>query len=649
MGSFFRRLSTRLYIVVSLCFTVAMLILISVSVKFQEQVLVDEAEHSLKQTADIFQVNLDVLLNTRRLSLLNLVNNLEQWPQPEHPTLQDDSALKQMFDHLWVVNVHGTVVDEWPRLGAIRENLNISQYEMFRRVREGEPFLLTKPQPSYYNNEPLVNAVMPMYNSDGSFLGAVVGAFSLYDNIVLNQIITTRVGETGYITIADKQGHVVGHPDPRMIGMHLTPVQSNLLHRAITQDWEGVERIADRQGSEMIQAISHLNAGHWLVGVQLSLDEAMQPVHQMRKVQWSLGLAALFISLILLSVIVNSYLRPLRSLNDEVEDVQAGKRKQLTEPKINELRQLVYRFNNLLAQNHATHLTLQQRQAFLDQILETSSAGLFMANTKGKIQYVNHRLTKITGYSAEDLKRDGFIMQLTDTQRSNYIKLVRDTIKNQVEMAVEVQLRHNDGELVWLSIETSPVNVDDTCIGHVGTITDISSQRARIAELLHAAHEDTLTGVFNRRGIEQLMTAAFQHAKASQQSLLVVALDLDNFKQINDNYGHAYGDFVLAEVAKLINRFTRDSDIVGRIGGDEFIIGLPNCPAERGHRVADEVIRGMQTLTTPTGHSAEVSVSIGMSAMRDDDESYLQILKRADEAAYKAKREGRNRYISTEV
>ena len=611
--------------------------------------LVEEAERKLEQTADIFQVSLDVVLNTRRQALMNLADNLQRWDDPEHPTLQDESALKQLFDHLWVINVDGDVVDEWPLLGAMRENLNIAEHGMFEQVRAGDSFVLTPPQPSYYNNEPIVNAIVPIYDHDSSFIGAVVGSFSLHNNVVLNRIITTRIGRSGYIAIADMEGYLVGHPDRRMIGLRLSAEQSPLLHKAIADGWEGVGRSPDEQGNDMIQAVRKLRAGHWLVGVQLGLHEAMQPARHMRNVQWGLGLGALLVSLILLSFIVNSYLRPLRKLKDEVDAVQAGNKNQLTEPGINELRQLVYRFNNLLAQNHATQLTLRQRQAYLDQILATSSAGLFMADTKGKIQYVNQRLTEITGYHAEDLKRDGFVRQLTEQQRKNFVEHMRHALEHEVKVAVEIQLRHNDGKLVWLRIETSPVNVEGNCIGHVGTITDITSQRLKIDELHHAAHQDTLTGVFNRRGIEQIMTSAFQEAREQQQSLLVVALDIDNFKQVNDTYGHAHGDAILVEVAKLIKRFTRETDFVGRIGGDEFIVGLPNCPRERGERMADELIRSMQSLTTPDGKNAEVSVSIGISAIRDADTNYLSILKRADEAAYLAKRKGRNCYVSDEV
>ncbi|MCC5880104.1 MAG: diguanylate cyclase [Idiomarina sp.] len=623
-----------------------MLILISVSVKIQERILVEEAERKLEQTADVIQVTLDVLLNTRQQSLLNLAENLQRWDQVQHPTLADDAALKQLFDHLWVINVNGDVVDEWPSLGAVREHLNVSQQSMFTKVKNGSPFVLTAPQPSYYNNEPVVHAVVPMFEHDGSFLGAVVGAFSLHNNIVLNQIVTTRIGRSGYVAIADNQGYLVGHPDRRLIGLRLGPDQSPLLHRAIDHGWEGVGRTPGAQGDEMIQAVRPLRSGHWIVGVQMSVNEAMEPAHQVRNIQWALGGAALLVSLILLSIILNSYLGPLRRLKDEVEAIQTGKQKQLTEPGINELRQLVYRFNNLLAQNETTQQTLRQRQAYLDQILATSSVGLFMADTQGRIQYVNQRLTEITGYSAEELKRDGFVKQLTAAQRSNFVAQMRHALEFEISVSIEIQLRHHEGNLVWLRIETSPVKVESKCIGHVGTITDTTSQRATIDELHHAAHEDTLTGVLNRRGIEKVMSSAFERARKHEQSLLVVALDLDNFKQVNDTFGHAYGDYVLVEVAKLMGRFTRDSDFVGRIGGDEFIIGLPNCPLERGERMAEELIRGMQSLKTPQQEPAGVSVSIGISAINKDDQNYLAIIKRADHAAYEAKRMGRNRYVS---
>ncbi|MBA3989384.1 MAG: hypothetical protein C0463_09735, partial [Idiomarina sp.] len=164
--------------VVSLCFTIATLSLIMVSVNIQQRTLIDEAEQNLDRVASAFQTNLDVILNTRQQGLVNLAENLQRWGE-DHPGLADEAGLRQLFDHVWVVNRAGVVIDEWPCLGAAQERLNLSQNSMFQSLLDGNNFILTAPQPSYYNNEMVVHASVPVFDSDGSFLGAVVGVFSL--------------------------------------------------------------------------------------------------------------------------------------------------------------------------------------------------------------------------------------------------------------------------------------------------------------------------------------------------------------------------------------------------------------------------------------------------------------------------------------
>lgn len=648
MGTFFKRLSTRLYLVVSLCFTLATLLVMVVSAQIQERTLLQEAERNLEQVSEVFQASLDVILNTRRQALLNLADNLQRWSTNDHPSLADEAALRQLFDHLWVVDRRGNVVDEWPRLGALREQLNISERSMFQRVRDGETFVLTEPQVSYYNNEHVVYAVVPVFDTDDSFLAAVVGIFSLRNNEVLNRVVTTRIGKSGYVAIADENGYIVGHPDRKLLGMRLTEQDSPQLFKSINTQWQGVGIAPGIHDASMLQAIKPLNTGYWFVGAQLDLREAMQPVRLLRNVQWLLGFFALVIALFMLSLILHSYLKPLSKLQDEVEAIQNKRRQTLTEPGIQELRQLVFKFNSLLATNATNEAALQQRQAYLHQILETSSVGLFMADSKGRIEYVNHRMVEMTGYAASDLISHGFVKQLNEPDRIRYIETVREALHDQVPVKIEVQLYHSDGNLVWLSIETSPVSVHGQCLGHVGTVTDITQQRIAIAELKNAALHDTLTGLLNRRGIEKGMSDSFNACIASKEPFVLLMIDLDNFKQLNDANGHAYGDRVLVNVAKLMRSITRDTDKLGRLGGDEFVIALPACPERRAEQMAEALIRSATRLTPDNKTSIALSFSIGISSRKDTDLTYQSVLERADKAAYEVKRAGGGHWVSSD-
>ena len=614
------------------------------SVKIHERSLIEEAEANLLQVATVFQANLDVILDTRRHALHNMADNLQRWTTNDHPSLADDAALRELFDHVWVVNRRGRVVDEWPRLGAVREGLTVEHTEMFERVRAGEPFILTRPELSYYNNEYVVHGVVPMYSLAGDFLGAVVGILSLRNNVVLNRIVTARIGEHGYVAISDQEGYLVGHPDRTLLGRRLAAKQSAFLTESLAAGWQGITHTKNVYGNDVLQAIVPLEFGHWVVSAQLSLDEALSPARVVRTVQWVLGGVALFITLALLSLIMRSYLRPIFRLQEEVSAVHKGRLKRLSEPRMYELKQLVYRFNNLLQKNTSTAESLRQRQAYLDQILSTSAAGLFMADQQGQIQYVNERMEEMTGYAARDLIKNGFSKQLHEADRLVFLEKIDQAIQQQTSTKMEFQLHHNDGRLVWLRVETSPVMLEAQCVGHVGTVTDISTQRAKLEELRHAASQDVLTGVLNRRGIEAELELAFNQSQREDAPFIVLMIDLDNFKRVNDTHGHAYGDHVLAEIARLMRNFTRDTDKLGRLGGDEFIIALPKCPLHRAQQLADGLIRGVLKQAEMDTSKQHVSLSIGICQREARDGSYIDLLARADNAAYAAKNAGGNQW-----
>ncbi|RUO31734.1 hypothetical protein CWE12_01670 [Aliidiomarina sedimenti] len=645
MKSVARRLSTRLYWIVGLCVTLTVLILISVSMSVQQRTLIAQAEAKLTQTADVFKTTLDVILLTRQEALRNLAANLSRWQDNTHPMLEDEAALKQLFDHLWVVDARGRVVDEYPKLGALDENLSIERNAMFLRAQQSDDYFLTSPQNSYYTSELIVNAVVPVRDADGSFAGAVVGAFSLHNNMVLNRIITTPIGRNGYVAIVNRQAQVIAHPEPRMVGMPLGD-DFEFLQGAISDSRQQTGMTEDAQGTESIQVVRSLAGGDWFLVTSLSLAEAMQPVHQLRRVQWIVGGITIVMSLLFLTWIVRTSLRPLVRLQNEVSAIKEGRLIQLTEPGLDELRQLVFRFNGLLAQNEAAQHALQQRQAYLDQILKTSSAGLFMADVTGQIEYVNPRLTTITGFNARELQQSGFLPHLSGIHRDRFAQRVHLALEEEASLSLELEMRHSEGQLLWLSLETAPVFSEGLCIGHVGTVTDITAQQQKIEALRHAAHEDTLTGLLNRRGIEKAMHNLFIEARSNQQALMVLALDLDNFKQLNDDYGHAFGDSILKNVAAMLRRFTRDTDVLGRLGGDEFVIFLPNCPLQQGERIASELVRAIGNLKDTKGTVLPVTVSIGVAALQDDDSSVAMLLGRADIAAYEAKHAGRNQWAT---
>jgi two-component system cell cycle response regulator len=166
--------------------------------------------------------------------------------------------------------------------------------------------------------------------------------------------------------------------------------------------------------------------------------------------------------------------------------------------------------------------------------------------------------------------------------------------------------------------------------------------RARNAELDRIARSDPLTGLANRRHLDEQLAAHAASAARHHHELSVAVVDIDNFKAVNDTYGHNAGDTVLREVAQRIAASARVEDVVGRWGGEEFIILLPHCDIDGAVVVSERIRRAVAAgpVRSEHGIAIDVTVSIGCTGGTDDG-----LIERADAALYAAKNGGRNRTI----
>lgn len=165
--------------------------------------------------------------------------------------------------------------------------------------------------------------------------------------------------------------------------------------------------------------------------------------------------------------------------------------------------------------------------------------------------------------------------------------------------------------------------------------------------LREMATRDTLTGLLNARAYYEICDRFIRLAKRHHSPYSVMFVDLDHFKSINDTYGHAAGDLVLKTVANCLSQSLRKSDALGRIGGEEFSIFLPNTDIEGALNLAENIRTAIEALMPSTGEKPlKITASIGVARNQHSDQTMLEIQQQADQAMYYAKRKGRNRVSS---
>lgn len=202
-------------------------------------------------------------------------------------------------------------------------------------------------------------------------------------------------------------------------------------------------------------------------------------------------------------------------------------------------------------------------------------------------------------------------------------------------LTIKGELRHFDARLNQMSIDHKLV-----CV--VRDITDITRSEK---ELYHLAHHDALTGLPNRLLLNEYIDHAIKRAKRKNSLIAVVFFDLDNFKIINDSYGHILGDLLLKETASRLLGCVREKDSVSRISGDEFILLLEdiNHPDNLTHLI-EKLLQTFQKEFVLAEHTASVTASIGISLYPQDGHNSTELLRNADAAMYRAKNNGRNTY-----
>ena len=202
--------------------------------------------------------------------------------------------------------------------------------------------------------------------------------------------------------------------------------------------------------------------------------------------------------------------------------------------------------------------------------------------------------------------------------------------------------------MVSQQAETSSIDAEIYRLKNLALRKEISDHRVAAAEMKVLATTDALTGLLNRRHLMTLGGYAFDFARREGQPLSVLMMDVDNFKQVNDLFGHLAGDRVLIEVSAAIQAGLRKDDLLGRFGGEEFVAVLPKAGISAVQKVAERVLRKVaQRVTRVRSQDIQITLSIGIAHAEPADECLETLLERADQALYAAKRAGKNRAMAT--
>ena len=296
--------------------------------------------------------------------------------------------------------------------------------------------------------------------------------------------------------------------------------------------------------------------------------------------------------------------------------------------------------------------SLLEHPSNLNGVLDAVGDGVYFVDTERQIQDWNAGAAALTGFSRDEVRHrscsDNILVHVDEcgTQLCREGCPLQQTLLDGETRQGKVFLRHKQGYRVPVSVRVVPVRDSNSkIIGAVETfreIGDTDQWKARILELERAAYLDTLTGIPNRRFLETQLERLLSEWHATGQGFAALIIDVDGFKSVNDTHGHDVGDRVLWNVAMTLRHCLRGRDLVGRWGGDEFVMLLGTSTPQQAGLIAERarVLAG-QTATPVRSGYVGLTVSIG-GAVSAPDDTAEQLLKRADEQLYLSKHRGRN-------
>ncbi len=301
-----------------------------------------------------------------------------------------------------------------------------------------------------------------------------------------------------------------------------------------------------------------------------------------------------------------------------------------------------------LRENEKINRALRESEARFRGLVSQSLVGITIVED-GKLSYSNRKFDEIFGYRADEIRGLRFLDVVTEDDRP----LVMDNIRKQLsgERQAEYVFRgvRRDGAVIDIEVHSSAMEVGGKLL--IGVVMDVTERTHAEREVLalqeklrEQSTHDALTGLYNRRYLEEALDRELISAERHEHPVSVIMADLDHFKKVNDRLGHPAGDEVLRVFSDLMKRYVRGSDICCRYGGEEFLLVLPQIAKEDAGKRAHQLCSAIGA--APVRYDAAVipvTASFGVATFPHDGRTTGELIAAADSALYAAKAAGRNR------
>ncbi len=292
-------------------------------------------------------------------------------------------------------------------------------------------------------------------------------------------------------------------------------------------------------------------------------------------------------------------------------------------------------------------LLREQPEKYSEMVQGVTTFGIYLIDRSGVIRSWNRGAENITGFTrAEVIGRSYEWLFPSEAARGGAARRMLEFVRaNRHSKDEQPRRLRNGGEfMAQMALDALRASSGEL-LGFVEVFQDVTEAKQREERLYQRATRDPLTGAANRGHFVEMANLEIERARRFAEPLSLAMLDIDHFKRVNDTYGHEVGDRVITALAKTCAAQVRKIDLVGRLGGEEFAVLLPRANKEPATEMLQRLRRVLSEQRIAIGGGREIgfTVSMGLASLRPTTHDLAELLRNADAALYKAKREGRNR------
>lgn len=285
-------------------------------------------------------------------------------------------------------------------------------------------------------------------------------------------------------------------------------------------------------------------------------------------------------------------------------------------------------------------------------LAEFSPVGFLSCNVRGELIYANKKALEIMNAPSLEKTKSMNLMELANQKKYGFLEKLTECMEKDSEITCEMGYKNVWGKDSWLRVHYNPYKEDGHVVGANVMVDDITDKKRREDALKEQTLRDPLTKAYNRYALDTILLERLNESKEKGFIDGFALLDIDNFKNINDNYGHEIGDRVLGYLAARVMKELRDRDMVVRTGGDEFLIYFHNIKQEKNvryavNRIFEKISTKYRFIDSMNGncYSLDVSCSIGVSFYPKDGDNVNELLTKAADALYEVKNKGKANYL----